>query len=424
MTMLPDARPGPATVTRVQLPNGLTILVRENHSAPVVVLEGVLPVGAIHDPRPKRGLANFVASTLTRGSRRYDYATFNETVEAVGASLAISGDTHTTGISVSGLSEDFPLLLDVLADVLRYPTFPAEQCEIVRRQTLVFHQERSQDTQRMAHLRFNQARYGDHPYGAPVTGFSETLTTVELDDLAAFHAQHYSPQGLTLVISGAVHAKQVVEQIERHLGDWSGPPPDQSCPVPAGDPPTVRVVETIADKVQADLVMGFPAVARNHPDYYALRVANTILGQFGMMGRLGESVREEQGLAYYCYSSLQADHLGGAWVAAAGVNPHNVARAETSIRQEFHRLANEPVPDEELADSQAYMTGLIPLALETNDGVASTLLTMEQYALGLEYLHRYDDFIYAITAQDIMRVAQTYLAADHEIVAVAGPPEA
>lgn len=174
-------------------------------------------------------------------------------------------------------------------------------------------------------------------------------------------------------------------------------------------------------KVQSDILIGSLAIARSDPDYFAVQVANSILGQFGMMGRLGEVVREEQGLAYYSYSMLDADIGPGPWLAAAGVNPANVELAVESIRAEFARLGAEPVTDEELSDSQANMTGRLPLALETNDGVTSQLLNMEWYGLGLDYLYRYADNINAITAEDVQRVAAKYLRPDAYTLVVAGP---
>jgi zinc protease len=152
-----------------------------------------------------------------------------------------------------------------------------------------------------------------------------------------------------------------------------------------------------------------------------VRVANTILGRFGMMGRLGEKVREEQGLAYYVYSSQDAGSMTGLWYAAAGVNPTNVEQAITSIQEEFARLAEERVNEEELADTQAYLTGVLPLQLETNDGVASTLLNIEWHGLGLDYLHRYNDLVYNVTAEDVQRVAQSYLRPDIYALSIAGP---
>jgi zinc protease len=419
--MMSKAFPGPHDITRVVFDNGLTVLVRENHAAQVAVLDGLLPVGGMHDPSKKIGLSQFVSSMLTRGSAHYDFATLNESVESIGASLAVNSETHTTNFGINCLSEDFPQMVKILADVLRRPTFPDEHVMRVRREKLVAIQERDQDTQRSANLRFYETIYPNHPYGRSLSGYKTTVGTIERNDLLEFYHQYYTPVGAVIAVVGDVQTNQVLELLEQHLDDWRGPAANQAVPEPQYPTGIQRVTIPMADKVQSDIVIGCPAVARTHPDYYAVRVANTILGVFGMMGRLGERVREEQGLAYYCYSSHDAERTAGAWLAEAGVNPAHVQQAIDSILVEFERLGSELVSEQELTDSQAYMTGVLPLALETNSGVAARLLDMEWYGLGLDYLQRYHSLITGVTAEDVQRVARQYLRPDNYTLVVAGP---
>jgi len=421
--MTSNAIPNADDITRVALPNGMTVLIRENHAAPVVVVEGYIPAGAIHETAQQAGLSSFVASLLTRGSARYSFDLFNETVEALGASLGAGSDAHFTNFSTTSLSEDFGQMIQVLADVVRNPLFPAEQVERVRQQRLVRLQERAQDTNRMASLRFFESVYGQHPYGRSVSGYPETISALQRADLAAYHAAHYTPNGAILVIVGDVATKEALDLVEAQFGTWQGP--SLTTAVPPLTTAARQVIHyPIAGKVQSDIVIGAPAVARHDADFFAVRVANTILGQFGMMGRLGERVREEQGLAYYSYSSADAELHGGVWLAQAGVNPANVQQAIDSILTEFVRLSEEPVPAEELADSQAYLTGILPLTMETNAGVASTLLNMEWYKLGLDYLTQYNQLVDQVTAADVQRVAARYLQPDRCTIVVAGPPQA
>lgn len=416
-----SALPGPDTVTRVVLDNGLVVLVRENHAAPVTVIDGYLPTGAIHDPAGKTGLSSFVANMLTRGSAKYDFDTFNATIEGVGASMAAGADDHTTGFGASSLSEDFPIMLQVLADILHRPNFPQAHIQRLRSQKLVQIQERDEDTQEVSALRFFEMLYPDHPYGRSNVGYAHTLNAIERADLEAFHAAHYSPQGAILVVVGDVETNAAIDLIQQHFGDWQGTPPDQSVPAVPPLNEVRRQFSVIPGKIQSDIYLGCTTVPRHHPDYFPIRVANTILGRFGMMGRLGETVREEQGLAYYVYSSQEAGPNAGLWYAAAGVNPANVEQALESIQEEFATLAAEPVMDEELADTQAFLTGILPLQLETNDGVASTLLNLEWNRLGLDYLHRYNDLVFGVTKEDVQRVAQKYLRPDAYVLSVAGP---
>jgi len=423
MSVLDQARamPGPHDITRVVLDNGLVILVRENHAAPVVVLEGALPAGSIHVPREQSGLASFVASMLMRGSEHYDFDAFNDAIEGVGASLSVTAGDHSTDFGSTSLSEDFPRMLELLADCLRRPTFPLAHVERVRAQKLVGIQERDQDTSQIADLHFHESMYAGHPYANSNLGYMETIPSIGRQQLVDFHAERYTQQGAVIVVAGDVETEKAIALIEEQFIDWSGPAPEHNLPPVETTTSAERLFYPLADKVQSDIVMGCHAVSRYHQDFHALRVANTILGRFGLMGRLGETVREEQGLAYYAYSTLDALPAGGVWLASAGVNPANVNVALESILSEFDRLGAERVPDAELEDSQAYLTGVVPITLETNEGVASTLLSMEWHDLGLDYLQRYNDIVYGITADDVQRVAATYLRRSDCLAVVAGP---
>ncbi len=422
MKSIANALPSPETVFRTTLPNGLTILVREDHTSPVTVLQGSLRVGAAHETPEQAGLAAFVAGMLTRGSAHYDYSAFNAAVENVGASLTASADIHSTDFSITSLAEDFEQMIRLLADIMRRPTFPEDHIERLRRMKLVHIQEREQDTASVAARRFNESLFGRrHPYGRATEGYTETVSALQRQDLVDFHTCWYTPREGVLAIAGDVDARRIVDVVADALGDWQTNAPPQPPIEPTRIVDFQRIHAPMPGKVQSDLVIGGYGVRRSDPDFYAVRVANCILGQFGMMGRLGERVREEQGLAYYCYSASVAEQEDGLWFAAAGVNPADVGAAIESILAEFARLGAEPVNAEELADSQAYLTGVVPLTLETNEGVASTLLSLEWYGLGLDYLQRYPSLIYNVTVEDVQRVTARYLAPERCVISTAGP---
>jgi zinc protease len=171
-------------------------------------------------------------------------------------------------------------------------------------------------------------------------------------------------------------------------------------------------------------VLGYPGPRRSAPDYQAARMANSILGVFGLYGRLGDTVREQQGLAYYSYSRLSGGLGPGPWQINAGVAPQNVERAVESIRAEIRRIVEEPVLPEELSDNQSFFKGQLLLGLETNEGVAGSVLSMELYQLGLDYLLNYTEMVDAITIADVQAAAQAYLNPDAYALAVAGPEHA
>jgi zinc protease len=416
--------PGPENITRRELSNGIVVLVRENHASPAVVVRGYLRVGA-RDERPEQaGLASFAADALMHGTSSHTFEQIYETLESVGASAGTNGATHTTGFGSKSLAEDLPLALNILADVLRHPTFPPNEVEKLRGEILTDLEERAHDTRRMANLAFYELAYPqEHPYARSVSGYTETISGISRDDLAGFYATGYGPQGMTVAVVGAVETAAALAQIETAFGDWQAPSLERD-PLPEAP----RIAETrerfvpIPGKTQADIVLGYPGPARTSPDYVEAVVCNSILGIFGLMGRLGEKVREEQGLAYYSYSRVDGGAGPGPWRIIAGVNPANVERATESIRAEVERICEEPVSAEELADNKTFITGSLPLRLETNEGVARYILDMERYDLGLDYLQRYDALINAVTVEQVQAVAQRWLDPDAYALAVAGLP--
>src|SRR5699024_7414935 len=174
--------------------------------------------------------------------------------------------------------------------------------------------------------------------------------------------------------------------------------------VPAIEPPahSTRSAITVRGRSQADISIGYPTIPRSHPDYYALQVANLVLGQLGLMGRLGADVRDKNGLAYYVYSSVSGGKANSMWGSRAGVDPANIGRALEGIEQELRSIREEPVSDEEIADAKSFLIGSLPLGLESLGGVTDLLLTLEEYDLGLDYLDRYPEIISALTKDDLL----------------------
>ncbi len=414
--------PGPDDVTRVALPNGITVLTRPNFQSQSVVLSGFLQVGALFDPEEKLGLARFTAGMLLRGTEHYTFDGLYDLLEANGARLAFSGHTHTTGFSGKALAEDLPLLLGLLDEALRRPAFPADELEKLRAQWLTSLALRAQDTAEMAELAFDRLVYREHPYARPDEGYPETIQAISRDDVVAFHQQHYGPRGMVIAVVGAVSPQAAVEAVREALGDWQNPSQPAPPPLPPLTPleAPARTEVRISGKSQCDVVVGAAGPARADADYLPAMVGNTILGRFGLMGRIGDAVREQAGLAYYAYSELHGGYGPGPWEVNAGVAPQNVEKAIELIIAEIRRFVTEPVTPEELADAQAGIIGSLPLSFESNHGVAGALLTMERYGLGLDYYRRFADLVRAVTPEAIREAARRYLDPDRLAVAVAG----
>jgi zinc protease len=417
------ALPGPDDITRAELPNGITILARANFNSPSVVISGYLQAGSLFDPDEKLGLADFTASALMRGTRRRNFQQIYDALESVGAGLGISGGTHSTSFNGRALTEDLPMLMELLAEVLCIPAFPAEQVERLRAQLLTGLAIRAQDTGEMASMTFDQIVYAGHPYRRPDDGYPETVQAIERDDLVEFQQRYYGPRGMVLAVVGGVDPARAVDAVAQALGDWRNPPQPDLPALPEWTPlpgiETRRV--SLPGKSQSDIVLGTAGPARSASDYLAASLGNNILGQFGLMGRIGDVVREQAGLAYYASSGLSGGMGPGPWSVAAGVDPANVERAIELIRSEIGRFVNELVTEDELGDSQANYIGRLPLSLESNSGVAGALINLERYQLGLDYYRLYAGLVGAITRQDVLDAARHYLHPDRLGIAVAGP---
>lgn len=418
----PHSLPGPDDITRVILPNGITLLARTNFNSPSIVIGGYLPCGSLFDTDDKLGLADFTAIGLLRGCEKRDFQKIFDDLESAGASLSFSAGGHTAGFTGRCLSEDLPLLLDILADALRHPTFPNEQVEKLRAQSLTGLAIRAQDTAEMASLTFDQIVFEGHPYARPDDGWPETIKAITRDDLANFHQTHYGPHGLVLSIVGSVDLKAITGQVSEVLGDWANPSQPEIPTLPNLKPLKKTVIRKIKipGKSQSDLVIGSSGPRRKDPEFMSASLGNSVLGQFGMAGRIGEVVREKSGLAYYASSSLSAGIGPGSWDVSAGVNPDNVQKARDLICKEIERFVDKGVTIEELTDSQSNFIGRLPLSLESNAGVVNALLNIERFDLGLDYYHRYTNLVQAVTPEDVLTAAIKYLHPDKLAIAIVG----
>lgn len=414
--------PGADDITRVELINGITVLTRPNFTSQSVVISGYLHAGSLYDPQEQFGLADFCAAALMRGTASRSFHQIYDELESVGASLQISSGTHTTGFGGQALAEDLEILLHLLADSLRQPAFPPDQVERLRAQLLTNLAILAQDTAHLAQRAFEQIIYPDHPYSQPEEGYPETIQAILSTNLQEFHQRVYGPLGMVLVVVGAVEPYLAVEKVESVLGDWQNPaqtsPPALSPVIKL--PEMMRRFVDLPGKAQVDLVLGAPGPARRDPFFQAANLGNIILGQFGLMGRIGEVVREQAGLAYSVHSSLGGGFGPGPWELVAGTSPQAIDQVIDLLIAEVRRFVSEPVSEAELADVQSLLIGSLPLSLESNAGVAGALLNLERYQLGLNYYREYPEMIRAISPEDILTVARKYLDPDRLGIGIAG----
>jgi zinc protease len=414
----------PETVTREVLDNGLIVIVYPNHAVPIVNMTLSCEAGAVFEPPELNGLASFTARMMRRGTLKKTFERLNIETEERGISVGTDAGQHTLSIGGRALAEDAGLLLDFIREIARTPAFPLEEIERLRTLTLAGLKEDEDDTRSVAERAFREHLYpADHPYHRRVSGTLETVPRLTRKDMVAFYRAQVRPDVGVLVIVGDIETGPALDLAQRAFGDWTADGPRPTYTVPDVPPLSgaQQTIKALAGKTQNDLVLGVPGIRRDNPDYYALLMMNLLLGRIGLYGRLGKNVREEKGLAYYVYSSFDAGRGPGAWAVRAGVNPSNVGRAVEGILTEIARMREEGATEEELTNGVAFLTGILPLQLETNGGIAGTLLDIEFYKLGFDYIQRYPGIIRGITAADVHRAATRYLPTDTYVLTVAGP---
>ena len=405
------------------LANGVRVVAKESRTTPAVTIHATVYAGTICDPPSQPGVAHFISRTVDRGTMTRSVDEIAEELDSRGVSLSTSVNRHALSLVSTCLVEDFDSILSLVADIVRHPVFPEGEVETRRREIITTIRQDEDNPASVATEALMEILYGSaHPYGRRPRGTTDTVETITRSTLQAFHGTWFVPGALCLVIVGDVEPERAVDAAARTFGSWRGAePPEITLPVPEpGRQRRVRVIPMM-NKVQADVAYGFVSILRSDPAYYAYWLMNNILGQYSIGGRLGDSIRERQGMAYYVFSSLDANVIPGPLVIRAGINPANVERAIASIDAELSRFAAEGPTDRELAESKQYLIGSMPRTLETNIGIANFLQTVEFFSLGLDYDLRVPGLLQAVTREDVHAGAQAVLDPQRAVIAVAGP---
>ncbi len=418
-----STRTGGLTPVRRILPSGVVVTLQETAFSPAVTINAMFRAGTLYEPDDLTGLAWMCARVIDRGTSTRSADAIAETLDEAGVTLRISANRHVITMSCTCLTEDFPETLALVADVSRAPIFPPDEIE-KRRAEIVTSIQQDQDNPA---LRAGEALQdllysSSHPYGRPAKGTLQTVPRVTRDDLVAFHASRFAPSTLSLVVVGDLDAGVATDRVVDAFGNWTVPsPPDVAVPpVPVASTRRRTDIE-MPGKSQTDIAYGFTTIGRLHLDYYAYWVMNTILGQFGLGGRLADNIRERQGMAYYAFSAFDPSLGPGPLVIRAGVDPRNVERALTAIDTEVGTLGADGPTEREMAETLQFLIGSIPRMLETNQSIATFLQTSEFFGLGLDYDRRLPDLLGSVTMEDVRRAARTVLHPEHAAVAVAGP---
>jgi len=427
-TVLKNRAPVNKGLLKVKLPkakeatlkNGLRVLVLEDPKVPLFTMQMVIMSGGLSDPPDQRGLASFTASLLREGTTKRTSSQISEQVDTLGATLtAASGvSAFTSTVTTSGLLENLDQVLDIFADVVRNPKFPADEVEKFKGRTLAGLQVLRANPSYLAQERFNRAIYGDHP-AALVTAPPESLKKTTPADLARFHSTYYRPNNAMLTVVGDVKLKEILPKLERAFGDWQrGDVPAQTIPAAATQPDAHIYLINRPGSVQTVLYLGNLGIQRTDPDYFPLVVMNKIVGG-DAASRLFLNLREDHGYTYGAYSSMSSFKYRGTWTANSSVRTDVTEGAMREFMYELKRIGMVPVPSDELENAKRSIIGGFALSLEDPNTLLQNIVTQKLYDLPADYWDSYPARVSAVTAADVQRVAHKYVDMDHlQIVAV------
>jgi zinc protease len=401
------------------LPNGMQVIIVMHHEQPEVTMRLIVRAGSAYDPPGKSGTASLVGSLLNQGTSSRSAFEIADAIDSIGGALGTGADSDVTSGTVLVMKDSFDVGMDMLADVIRRPAFAPEEIERQRRQAIENLGVSLEAPDFIARTVLNRLIYGFHPYGMPDTGLPETIAKITRDDLREFHRRYFAPNNSILAIVGDVTADEAMAAATRVFGDWER----QAVEPPAlPDPPrpTRRIV--VVDKpgsVQTAVRVGQLGIPRKTPDYMSMDQAVRILGGEGS-NRLFRVLRSERGLTYSASADLTPMRLAGDITAETDTRTEATAEAVRVIVDEFTRLQRERIGDGELAGAQAYMTGSFPLTIETPANIARQVVNAVFYDLSLDDLRTYRQRANAVTPDDVLRVARTYIQPDRLSIVMVG----
>ena len=342
--------------TREVLANGVTVIAKETSTTPAVTLLANVRAGSVHDMPDKEGLAHFVSRTIDRGTERYSAEELAEQLDNRGVTLAASVTRHTLSLACTCLVEDLDDVLGLVSEIVMRPSFPAGEVDRRRAEIVtLIRQDEDNPATTAVEMLMSLLYANGHPYGRRARGTTDSVERIDRRALQEFHTAHFVPTGLSLACVGDIEPSRAVDAARSAFSGWKGAHALDVTQAQASPPAARRCrVVPMMNKSQADIAYGFETIARRDPSYQAYSLMNNILGQYSLGGRLGDSIREQQGMAYYVFSSFDANLMPGPLVIRAGVSPANVPKAVSSIDMELRKLVDSGPTEQEIVESKQY----------------------------------------------------------------------
>jgi len=405
---------------RLVLSNGIVVLATENPTADIIAARCFFSGGERVQTKSQAGLVHLAASLMTRGTVRHSSLEIAEQVESIGASLGTESASDYFLLSLKTISSDFRDMLQLGSEILRSPTYPETELDLERRLTIQSIRSQQERPFTIAYDHLQELIYGDHPYGFSSLGTEATVSAITRNDLVNFHQTYLRPDQMVVSIAGNISSTQAQALVSEAFGDWKNPsyPHVVNTPTVNFQP---RLMTHEQDTQQAIVMIGYPTPSVSSPDYAALKIISTYLGN-GLSSRLFVELREKRGLAYEVSAFYPTRLENSQFVAYIGTASQNTGIALAGLRHECERLATVAMTEDELAICKSKLLGQYALGKQTNGQIAQVYGWYEVMGLGLEFDRQFVEAIEAVTEADVLNTAQKYLVTP--AISVVGSTEA
>lgn len=421
-SVIPKGGPQPELraprMERVVLDNGLTVLVVQKRELPLVDIRVVVRAGSAADPRKNLGLAGFTGDLLKYGSVRRSAAQVADEVETLGSHISVSVAEESTIVGATVMTSSFPLVFEIVAELLLQPAFAAAELERVRKQRLGYVAQAQKDPGGMASRAFLKTVYGDHPYGHTALGTGKGIRAVKRPLLVDFYRRYFRANNAAVILVGDVDIAEAVATVKKRLGSWSGGGEQTRVVEPPQTSGGVVLVHK-AGAPQSQLRVGHVGVRRAHPDYFAIVMCNAILGGL-FNSRINMNLREDKAYTYGAHSGFSFRRGRGPFAVRTGVHAEVTDKAIIEILKETEKLRQDGVTAEELQHAKNSYSLSLPGYFQSIGTIGSMAANIFLYDLPLTYYQDLPQALARVTVADVQRVARAHLLPQRMAIVVVG----
>lgn len=405
-----------------ELPNGVTIIMKQDHSLPIVAMSIYVQAGSAYEPEGKSGLARLTAKTVAMGSATHPYKLLYDWIEGLGSDISVETDMERAYLSTSVLASHGREACQMICDLLASPSFRADDFKRAKREVLSEISQIEEDATKVGINRFRDLYYAGHPFSRPVAGDADVVRKLSLKDVRAFYDNAWLPQKAVIAVVGDFSPDEMMQTLTGLLSGWKSKGKAVSeLPELQTKPGYSQYIETLPEKKQAKIFWGMRAPGIKDAQFDPFQVMNFIFGGQAFGSRLFDRIREKESLAYVVSTNMDLTSQPGALYVYLGTRPKNVKSAINAVREEIGRITADGVTDEEMEATKGFLKALLPFQMQTYSQISDELLNLKFFGLPQDYYDTYGARIDKVTKQDVLEAARAYLTPDNSYLVIVGP---